>query len=171
MPGAGKSTICKIAETLGFEVIHMGNKVRIEAKKRDLDLTAKNLGKLMISLRKEHGSAAIAKLCVNDIKISKNRLFVIDGIRGMDEINEFKKEGKVEILTIETEENTRYKFIKKRNRNDATVEFLEFKKRDSIETEVGIHEVMNNYDYKIENNGLKIQELEIQAKEYLRNFV
>ena len=79
MPGAGKSTVCKIAKTLGFEIIHMGNKVRLEAKKRNLELTADNLGKLMISLREENGSAAIAKLCINDIKISRNKLFIIDG--------------------------------------------------------------------------------------------
>lgn len=171
MPGAGKSTVCKIAETLGFEIIHMGNKVRLEAKKRNLELTADNLGKLMISLRKENGSAAIAKLCINDIKISRNKLFVIDGIRGMNEINEFKKEGKVNILTVEAAENTRYEFIKKRKREDVTFEFEEFKKRDSVETNIGILEVMKNCDYKIQNNNLTIKELETQAKIYLKDFM
>ena len=46
----------------------------------------------------------------------------------MNEINEFKKEGKVNILTIEATENTRYEFIKKRKREDVTFELEEFKK-------------------------------------------
>ena len=89
----------------------------------------------------------------------------------MNEINEFKKEGKVNILTIEAAENTRYEFIKKRKREDVTFEFEEFKKRDNVETDIGILEVMKNCDYKIQNNDLTIKELETQAKIYLKDFM
>ncbi|MEK6944050.1 MAG: AAA family ATPase, partial [Thermoproteota archaeon] len=46
MPGAGKSTIANGLKSKGFDVINMGDAVRAEAKKRNLEPTGGNLGKL-----------------------------------------------------------------------------------------------------------------------------
>jgi len=48
MPGAGKSTIADGLKSKGYEIINLGNAVREEAKKRNLDPTRENLGKLML---------------------------------------------------------------------------------------------------------------------------
>ncbi|MBI2006050.1 MAG: AAA family ATPase, partial [Nitrosopumilales archaeon] len=53
MPGAGKSTIANGLKSKGFDVINMGDAVRAEAKKRNLEPTGKNLGKLMLELREK----------------------------------------------------------------------------------------------------------------------
>ena len=52
MPGAGKSTICSGLEKKGFTTINMGDAVRAEAKRRNLDPTGQNLGKLGESITK-----------------------------------------------------------------------------------------------------------------------
>ena len=61
MPGAGKSTIADGLKPKGYEIINLGNAVREEAKKRNLDPTRENLGKLMLELRENNGAGAIAE--------------------------------------------------------------------------------------------------------------
>ena len=41
MPGAGKSTIASGLKSKGFEIINMGDAVREEAKKRNLEPTVR----------------------------------------------------------------------------------------------------------------------------------
>ena len=53
MPGAGKSTIAEGLKSKGYEIINLGNTVRNEAKKRNLEPSRENLGKLMLELRKK----------------------------------------------------------------------------------------------------------------------
>ena len=53
MPGAGKSTIAEGLISKGYKIINMGNTVRAEAKKRNLEPTGSNLGKLMLELREK----------------------------------------------------------------------------------------------------------------------
>jgi len=56
MPGAGKSTIAEGLKPKGYDIINMGNAVREEATKRNLELTRSNLGKLMLELREKKWS-------------------------------------------------------------------------------------------------------------------
>ena len=59
---------------------NMGNAVRTEAKKRNLDPTGSNLGKLMLELREKNGFGAVAELVIPQIKNSKSQVIIIDGI-------------------------------------------------------------------------------------------
>ena len=70
MPGAGKSTIAEGLKSKGYEIVNLGNAVRNEAKKRNLEASRENLGKLMLELREKNGSGAIAEL----VRIG-NRIF------------------------------------------------------------------------------------------------
>jgi len=88
MPGAGKSTVASVAQSMGFEIINMGDAVREEARRQNLELSDANLGNLMLSLRKKYGQAAVAELCADKIRNSKSGYFVIDGIRSTYEIDE-----------------------------------------------------------------------------------
>ena len=53
MPGAGKSTIADGLKLKGYDIVNMGNAVREEAKKRNLEPSRSNLGKLMLELREK----------------------------------------------------------------------------------------------------------------------
>ena len=65
MPGAGKSTIADGLKSKGYDIVNMGNAVRNEAKKRNIEATRSNLGKLMLELREKNGPGAIAELIKN----------------------------------------------------------------------------------------------------------
>jgi len=81
MPGAGKSTIANGLKSKNFNIINMGDAVRDEAKKRNLEPSGENLGKLMLELRKNNGPGAVAELIEDKIKNSESDVIVIDGIR------------------------------------------------------------------------------------------
>ena len=44
MPGAGKSTIVSSLKARGLEALNLGDGIRTEAKKRNLEPTGENLG-------------------------------------------------------------------------------------------------------------------------------
>ena len=67
MPGAGKSTVAEAIRDEGFTLINMGDCIRMEAKKNNLELNDKNLGSLMLNLRKKFGPGAVAQLVINQI--------------------------------------------------------------------------------------------------------
>ena len=81
MPGAGKTTIAEGLISKGFDKITMGDAVRLEATRREIDPTGPNLGKIMIELRERNGPGAVAELIVNDIKNSKSDVILVDGVR------------------------------------------------------------------------------------------
>ena len=58
MPGAGKSTIVTKLKEQGYQAFSLGDGVREEAKRRNLEPTGENLGKLMLELREKNGQGA-----------------------------------------------------------------------------------------------------------------
>ena len=86
MPGSGKSSIISALKASGLEALNLGGGVRAEAKRRDLEPTGDNLGKLMLELREKNGPGAIAELLTESIKNSKAKVIVIDGVRSTAEI-------------------------------------------------------------------------------------
>ena len=68
MPGAGKSTIVSKLKEHGYETFNLGDGVRAEAKRQNLDPTGENLGKMMLELREKNGPGAVAELIKDSIK-------------------------------------------------------------------------------------------------------
>src|SRR5437764_11185279 len=68
MPGSGKSTVAESLKKNGFAVITMGDVVRDEAKRKNIEPTDTNLGNLMLKLRRESGPGAIAHLILDEIE-------------------------------------------------------------------------------------------------------
>ena len=159
MPGAGKSTIATALKLKGFEEINMGDAVRAEAKKRNLEPTGENLGKLMLELREKNGAGAVAELIQPQIINSVSNVVVIDGVRSKAEIDVFKKIGTVKILSVDSSADTRYKFLQERGRSDDPKTRDVFDKRDSREIGVGLGSSIALADESISNNNLTKDEL------------
>ena len=159
MPGAGKSTIANGLKSKNFEIINMGDAVREEAKKRNLEPTRENLGKLMLELRKKNGPGAVAELIENKIKNSESDIIIIDGIRSNEEIQVLKKIGTVKLLSIHASTDTRYDYVSNRGRSDDPKSRNHFNERDSREIGVGISTPIALADESISNNNLTIDEL------------
>jgi dephospho-CoA kinase len=159
MPGAGKSTIAEGLKSKGYEIINMGNTVREEAKKRNLESTRENLGKLMLELREKNGSGAIAELVKPQIESSTADVILIDGVRSNDEIQVLKKFGTVKLLAVHASTDIRFNFLQKRGRLDDPQTKEHFDERDNRELGVGISNSIALSDYVISNVGLTKDEL------------
>lgn len=170
MPGAGKSTIAEGLKKKGYEIINMGDAVRSEAKKRNLEPTRENLGNLMLDLREKKGPGAIAELISNQIIQSPSNVIVIDGIRSDSEIETLRKIGNVKILSIHASTDTRFGFLEKRGRSDDPKNLENFHERDDRELRVGISTPIALADESISNNELNKQELVETAYKIIKNW-
>jgi len=95
MPGSGKSTIESALKARGLVALNFGAGVRAEAKRRNIEPTGDNIGKLMLELREKNGPGAIAILLTEPIKISQSKVIIIDGVRSTAEIEVLKNVGSV----------------------------------------------------------------------------
>ena len=159
MPGSGKSTIVSALKAMGLETLNLGDGVRAEAKRRNLEPSGDNLGKLMLELREKNGPGAIAELLTEPIKNSQSKVIIIDGVRSTAEIEVLKNVGSVKLLSIEASADTRYKFLSARGRSDDPKTREKFEERDSREIGVGLGESIAIADETISNNNITLDEL------------
>jgi len=164
MPGAGKSTLAESLFRKGIPVVIMGDAVREAAKSANLELTDVNLGKLMIKLRRDRGSGAIAYLVLDRIRsiiVSSPHVkaVIVDGIRNIEEMKVLESVGRVKLLAIHGCTLVRFKHVKERARSDAPDKEDDFSERDRRELTVGISEAIALADETISNNIITIDQL------------
>src|ERR1051325_159793 len=175
MPGAGKSTIAESLRKKGFYVIAMGDVLREEAKRRNLDPCDNNLGKLMLKLREDLGPGAIAHLILRKISSEDNSTaekdnIVVDGIRGIAEVEILKRIGCVKLLAIHASTDKRFTHLKQRARSDDPSVLEEFTSRDKRELTVGISEAIALADETLSNNDLTVDQLKEKAFKTIRKW-
>ena len=145
--------------------------VRVEAKRRNLEPTGDNLGKLMLELREKNGPGAIAELLIEPIKNSQSKVIIIDGVRSTAEIEVLKNVGSVKLLSIEATADTRYKFLSSRGRSDDPTTREKFEERDNRELGVGIGESIAIADETISNSGISLDELTELASKAIEKWI
>ena len=171
MPGAGKSTIVSKLKEQGYETFSLGDGVRSEAKKQNLEPTGENLGKLMLELREKNGPGAIAELLKNSIQNSTHEIIIIDGIRSIHEINVLKETGNVKLLAVNASPNTRFEFLSERKRSDDPLTREKFEERDNREIGVGLQEIIQLADESIENNNVTIEQIVDSATKIFQKWI
>lgn len=156
MPGAGKATVREVAERLGCGAFVMGDEVRKETKQRGLEITLRNVGEVMIDIRREEGPSAVAKRSINKILKMKHDVIIVDGIRSLSEVEEFKKHfPSFKLLAIHASPKTRFKRLYMRKREDDVTVWEKFIERDRRELEVGLGNVIASAEMMIINEGEK----------------
>ncbi|GAG99360.1 unnamed protein product, partial [marine sediment metagenome] len=75
-----------------------------------------------------------------------------DGLRSMNEVNIFREFWKFPIISIIIDEEIRIKRLLERGREDDSIKIDDIKERDEREIRFGLKEVIENSDYKINNN-------------------
>ena len=171
MPGAGKSTIVSKLKEENYETFSLGDGVRAEAKRQNLEPTGENLGKLMLELRQKNGPGAIAELIKESIEKSNHEIIIIDGIRSIHEINVLKETGNLKLLAVEASSETRFNFLTQRKRSDDPLTKEKFEERDNREISVGLQEIIKLADETIEDNNVTIDELVNSAIEIFQNWI
>jgi dephospho-CoA kinase len=92
MAGAGKSEVSRIFEKKGFTKIRFGDITDEEVSKRGLELNEENEHYIRLSLRKEHGMEAYAKLNLPRIDSAlEHTNVVIDGLYSWEEYTFLKE--------------------------------------------------------------------------------
>jgi len=158
MPGAGKSLVARIAGRMGYSLVVMGDVVREETKKRGLEPTPENVGTVMLKLRDEEGPAVVAKRCVPKIENAPAHVVVVDGLRSLHEVEEYKRHFKRFVsFAIHSSPETRFQRLFRRKRSDDPKGWKTFHERDMRELSVGLGGVIAIADYLIVNEGEKTQ--------------
>ncbi len=151
LPGSGKTTAIEAIDDLGI-IVTMGDVVRDEVKKRNLEPSGNNIGKIAKELRERNGPSIIAEKCVELIKKMNEQIIFVDGVRSLSEISIFRKYWKFPIIAIIVEEEKRFKHLFERNRSDDPKSLEDLKERDKREIAFGLDKVLEIADYKIYNN-------------------
>ena len=152
MPGAGKSVVINVAKGSGYGIIVMGDAVREEAQRRHLKSSPEDLGKIMLELRQKEGNSIIAKRCIPKIENTKEQKIIVDGIRSLSEVEEFKKHfPKFTLVAIQASPETRFKRLYRRQRSDDPASWENFKERDRRESNVGLEQAIAAAEHTIIN--------------------
>ena len=171
MPGSGKGVVREIVREYGFPVVVMGDEVRAEAARRNLEPTPENLGKLMLQIRAEEGPGVLARRCIPKIRALDAEVVVVDGLRSPHEVREFKKVfPRFKVIAIYASPKTRFQRLLRRGRSDDPKDWETFYMRDQRELSVGIGEVIATADYMIVNEG-SIEELKAQLKQIIKKVI
>jgi dephospho-CoA kinase len=165
MPGSGKSLVVETAQQKGYAVVVMGDVIREETQKRGLDLNPKNMGKVMLELRKTSGNSVIAEKCIPKILQQKSSKIIIDGIRSLHEVDAFKAHfAKFSLMAVHASPETRFNRLYRRRRSDDPRNWAVFHERDARELSVGLGDaiVMAEYliinEYNRERTRIKVRE-------------
>ncbi len=155
MPGSGKATAEKVFKKK-YPIIVMGDEVREEARKRKLQPTPENLGKAMLQIRTEQGPAVLAKRCIPKIEAATSGVVVVDGVRSLEEVDEYRKAFRNFVLiAIHASPTTRFRRLLARKRTDDPKNWEDFVARDKRELSVGLGNVVATSDHMIINEGRK----------------
>ncbi len=168
MPGSGKSVVANVARRMGCAVVVMGDEVREEARRRGLRPSPEGLGELMLKLREEEGPASIARRCIPKIEGAERRVVIVDGIRSLSEVKEFKRRfPSFTLVAVHSSPDVRFKRLFNRRREDDPECWKAFEERDLRELKVGVGDVIALADYMIVNEG-SLEELKAKARGILK---
>lgn len=155
MPGSGKGEFAQIFIDAGIPVRSMGDMVREEVARRELDVIPEVFGKVASDLRREFGEdvLAVRLTAAVDELLETHPLVLIDGLRGTAEYSVFKSTwgDKFQSVAIHTDKEIRFARMMARGRSEdggtAT-----FEARDEREKGWGLEVLIDSADVLIENN-------------------
>lgn len=154
MPGAGKAEIARMTKQKGYAVVVMGDEIREETKRRGLEPTPENIGKIMLKLREEEGPTVMAKKCIPKIANASTDIVLVDGIRSLHEVYEFEKNfPQFVLVAVHSSPETRFGRLFRRRRSDDPKGWEAFIARDLRELSVGQGNVIAMADHMIINEG------------------
>ncbi len=155
--GSGKTEVAKALAKFDVPSVRMGDVVWGEIKRRGQEINEASVAAVANELREREGLGAIAKRCVPLIESrgKGKRAVVVDGIRGIAEVDEFRHSfgDSFHLLAIWVNERIRYSRIASRGRADDAMSLESFRKKDRRELSWGLGEALALADFIIVNEG------------------
>ena len=117
--GSGKSTASSFFEKKGFTKIVLSSFLEIEAKKRGIKkISRKILQDIGNEWREKYGSGILAKKANQLLKQKNTQRIVVDGIRNLGEIEEFKKNKNFVLVAIVANRKIRFERLRSLKRRE-----------------------------------------------------
>ena len=171
MPGAGKSEIADAFRSADIPIIVMGDVIREEVRRRELEPNPANTKKVMLELREENGPGAVAMQCIDDLKQTTAELVVVEGCRSVAEIQVFDDYAeKVITVCVHASPTTRFARLRERSRDDDPRDWSVFRERDIREISVGLGGVIALSDIMLVNEGT-VDELHELSQNVVKRFL
>lgn len=170
MPGSGKSLVVETALEMGYGVVVMGDIIREETQKRGLELNPKNIGKVMLELRRKSGDSVVADRCIPKVEQQDSEKVIVDGLRSLREVDAFKKRfANFSLMAVYASPETRFDRIFRRKRSDDPDGWKVFHERDMRELGVGLGDAIAMAEYIVINEYSKNKgHTKAAAKKFLR---
>jgi dephospho-CoA kinase len=170
MPGSGKSLVGEVAAAMGFGVVSMGDIIREESQVRGVQPNRENLTRIMYDLREKEGANVVAAKCIPLIMRSMKQVVIVDGLRSVPEIEEFRKSfSRFFVLCVHTSPESRFRRLFGRGRSDDPLHLAEFSDRDSKELQVGIGSAIALADFMLCNEGT-IRQFKTKVRRFFRTY-
>ncbi|HCJ52846.1 MAG: hypothetical protein A2898_04965 [Candidatus Kerfeldbacteria bacterium RIFCSPLOWO2_01_FULL_48_11] len=156
LPAAGKGTIVKyLVEKYQARQIRFSDPLRDMIHRVYQEQTRESMSHFGTFVRKEFGEDILVKTLLHDIEKMEGSLFVLDGMRFLNEFDTLSREAEFSMWAVDTELSKRYERIVKRGENtsDNTLSREQFEKQHELPTEVHIPTLMDKAHARINNNG------------------
>jgi dephospho-CoA kinase len=152
MPGSGKSLVVETAVKMGYAVVVMGDVIREETQKRGLELNPKNIGQVMLELRRKGGDSVVADRCIPKVEQENSQKVIVDGLRSLSEVDAFTNRfANFSLMAVYASPETRFDRIFRRKRSDDPDGWEVFHERDMRELGVGLGDAIAMAEYLIIN--------------------
>ena len=160
MPGSGKGEFAQVFMEAGIPVRSMGDMVREEVARRDLEVVPEVFGQVASDLRREFGEdvLAVRLTAAVDGLLNTHSLVLIDGLRGTAEYNVFKSTWgeRFQSVAIHTDKDIRFERMMARGRSEDGG-IATFEDRDEREKGWGLETLIDDADFLVENNDDLVQ--------------
>lgn len=156
--GAGKGVAVSYLEKKGFQHFSARNFILEEVRKRGLPEVRDSNVLVANDLRKHHSPSYILE-SLYDMAAKSGQNSVLESVRTPGEVDFLKKQKSFYLLSVDADQEERYRRVVKRNTSFDNVTFEEFQLHDSREMEAtdpnkqNIGECMRLADFSLVNDG------------------
>mgnify|MGYP006145068453 FL=1 len=155
MPGSGKGEFAQVLSESNIPVLSMGDMVRAEVRRLELEESPGIFGEIAALLRKQHGEDVLAVRLADavDSHRESNSIVLIEGMRGTAERSVFEQRWgkKFFSLAVAASADIRFTRIQNRGRSEDG-DRQAFEVRDTRERGWGLEEIITESDFLIDNN-------------------
>ena len=156
LPASGKGEFAAILAETGIPVLSMGDMIRAEVKKRNIEEYPEVFGEVAQQLRQQFGDEILAvRLCsAVDNLLEKHDVVLIEGLRGVAEYDVFHSHwsDRFSTIAVTADEEVRFQRIQLRGRaEDGDRDSLKI--RDEREIGWGLDVLINQADFTLSNDG------------------
>jgi dephospho-CoA kinase len=172
LPGSGKGEFASVMERNGIPILSMGDMVRAEVSRLNIEESPGIFGEIAAQLRAEFGDDVLAKrLCeAVDKLLDTNEIILIEGLRGTAEFDLFNSRwgDNFSTIAITASRQTRFERTQTRGRSEDG-DISAFEIREKRETGWGLDILIEKADLTLSNES-NLEDFHNKCNNWLQEF-